>query len=169
MEFQPWRCEGSGFPGIWQSSIFFVINFGCDVLLEIGITILYQIQDEDMISESNHGGSSSTLSSLEMQGKQSECQLGVMVYQWIWCFVVGNRPFIIIFIYFNFFLIFFNFFMFTNDLEFHRKIMIWCRISCLLIYSLSLQWILQSTSFWHNLLVTLTSIFHCWFIYRKSA
>ncbi|KAH9715964.1 protein kinase domain-containing protein [Citrus sinensis] len=37
-----------------------------------------QIQDEDMISESNHGGSSSTLSSLEMQGKQSECQVAVL-------------------------------------------------------------------------------------------
>ncbi|KAH9667607.1 protein kinase domain-containing protein [Citrus sinensis] len=37
-----------------------------------------QIQDEDMISESNHGGSSSTLSSLEMQGKQSECQVTVL-------------------------------------------------------------------------------------------
>ncbi|KAH9715958.1 protein kinase domain-containing protein [Citrus sinensis] len=36
------------------------------------------IQDEDMISESNHGGSSSTLSSLEMQGKQSECQVAVL-------------------------------------------------------------------------------------------
>ncbi|KAH9667599.1 protein kinase domain-containing protein [Citrus sinensis] len=36
------------------------------------------IQDEDMISESNHGGSSSTLSSLEMQGKQSECQVTVL-------------------------------------------------------------------------------------------
>ncbi|ESR40932.1 hypothetical protein CICLE_v10025035mg [Citrus x clementina] len=43
------------------------------------------IQDEDMISESNHGGSSSTLSSLEMQGKQSECQVTVLVYHWIWC------------------------------------------------------------------------------------
>lgn len=136
------------------------------MFLEIDITILYQIQDEDMISESNHGGSSSTLSSLEMQGKQSECQVAVLVYHWVWCFVVGDRPFIIILFISEFSSV--SLCLFSNDLEFHRMIMIWCRISCLLIYSLSLQWILQSIYFWHNFLTFDSYIYFSLLIYLQK-
>lgn len=65
----PWYSNGFPFP----FKFFRVFK----VLVELVICLffsLYQIQDEDLVSDTNQGGSSSSLSTLDGQDKQSECQ-----------------------------------------------------------------------------------------------